>query len=136
MMKVLQCIDYSVTLFQWVMPIKALVISKTSCSLLFAFGTPLTEVMSNKDFNSTKAFSITQQILTCLLHFGNKGVVHNDVKPQNIVLDNWNAKFIDLDEARPCPFGETARERLPITKLFASPERFNDNFSISVRYIN
>jgi serine/threonine protein kinase len=118
---------------RFVMPIAAVGMNECGFYFFYRLATPLTHRMTEKNqFQLSNIFSITLQLLQCLSHFFESNFVHNDIKPQNVVLDNGNAKFIDLADGKFLPHGFVSDERSRLTVEYAAPERFLNRFSFSV----
>ena len=61
--------------------------------------TPLTNVMDNK-LTREKKFKYIRQILVAIEYLHNKDVIHMDIKPENILVDdNDDIKLIDFDNS-------------------------------------
>lgn len=70
--------------------------------------------------------SVTNQIADAITHTNNKGYIHADVKPQNIMFDDQErAKVIDFGNSVPIIESGSSAPNLEIaaTKLYASPEQ-------------
>lgn len=64
-------------------------------------GITLKEYIENKTFSWKEAVHFVTQILRALQHAHDKGIVHRDIKPQNIMLiQNGNIKVTDFGIAR------------------------------------
>lgn len=64
-------------------------------------GITLKEYIENKTFSWKEAVHFITQILRALQHAHDKGIVHRDIKPQNIMLiQNGNIKVTDFGIAR------------------------------------
>ena len=89
----------------------------------------------------TRALRIVRQVTEALIAFAEKGIVHRDVKPGNILLDaNGNAKLADLGVGKRCtqPGNSVEPEltRGPCgmgSVLYAAPEQLQDAREVDAR---
>ena len=76
--------------------------------------------------NKTK--DILRQLISQIKYAHTHKIIHNDIKPENIVLNNGKYYLIDWGV---CQFGENNNYEISMTdELFVSPEHYN----MSVRY--
>lgn len=67
-----------------------------------------------------KAVEIFEQVARALAHMHERGYVHADMKPHNIMVTNGVAKIIDLGQS--CKIG-TVKERIQGTPDYIAPEQ-------------
>ncbi len=90
--------------------------------LEYLAGGDLAKACREKTFNFQKAFSYLEQVCAGLIHAHQNGVIHRDIKPQNILLtaDRETAKIADFGVAR------FSASDSPITRvgtnIYAPPE--------------
>lgn len=92
----------------------------------FVQGKTLTEVIqSSKTIETEQILTITMAVLEALGVLHNKGLVHRDVKPGNIMITReGTVKLIDFDAVRAVD-GEKERDTVQLgTMGFAAPEQF------------
>jgi PAS domain-containing serine/threonine kinase len=81
-------------------------------------------IEQNESFEEDKARLIFKQILSALLHLHDIGLVHRDIKDENILIDqNFHVKLIDFGSA--AFFDPTGKKNFNVflgTKQYASPE--------------
>lgn len=89
-----------------------------------------------KRFEETDALSIALDVATALQHAHERGLIHRDVKPDNIMLHKERAKLADMGLARP-----TGDERWALaeaglavgTPFYISPEQARGEVQIDIR---
>lgn len=128
-------------------PLKGVLIDNSSSiceiSLVTSPGISLDELCKENKLSLNDIYALTIQLFSHLNHFSEIGLVHNDIKPHNIVVVNAGTPmmttcFIDYDEARLIGDSETCGhiESLnppSFTKYYRAPERDFGKFSTDVR---
>ncbi len=91
----------------------------------FVDGTTLKDYMKNKlPLSVQEALHYTEQILMGLEHAHEKGIVHQDIKPQNILLlDGGHIKVADFGIAKLPTGDETTNGQIIGTINYISPEQ-------------
>ncbi len=86
-------------------------------------GVTVAEVLENGPYTYGGAKKVLQGVCAALLFLHGNGVVHRDVKPENIVVDSYrNVKLIDFDIAR--VYTGAGRDTCPLGTLgYAPPEQ-------------
>ena len=95
----------------------------------FVTGTQLTKLMGSPEFTLERRVHIVQQIADALEHAHGHGVVHRDIKPDNIIVDQgWNANLVDFGIAKPTDTSgmeSITRQGLAVgTPHYMAPEQF------------
>ncbi len=91
-------------------------------------GKNLSQVLDEKGaLNSKEVEEITENILKALSYLHNSGLVHRDVKPSNILIDeNGNIKLADIGLVKPILGRTITREELfYLTPDYSSPEFYD-----------
>lgn len=92
------------------------------------------DIVKHKRFTEKDAIEITIQMAEALLHAHEKGLIHRDVKPKNIMLSNEGiAKLADMGLARPITDVEAAeaeKGKAFGTPYYISPEQIRGEVKI------
>ena len=95
------------------------------------------ELTSAKVYNETEAIAIIRQVAEALLHAHERGIIHRDVKPKNIMLTpDHVAKLADMGLARAASDVEAAMAeagRAYGTPYYISPEQIRGEVNIDQR---
>jgi serine/threonine-protein kinase len=95
------------------------------------------ELTGAKVYNETEAIAIIRQVAEALLHAHERGIIHRDVKPKNIMLTRDRvAKLADMGLARATSDVEAAMAeagRAYGTPYYISPEQIRGEVSIDQR---
>jgi len=98
-------------------------------------GTLLDYVREKKFLDEPQSRTLFKQLISAIEYIHGKGVVHRDIKCENLLLDeNWNLKLIDFGFARKDT--RTTENQVVLSKTFcgsyayASPEILKGNNSI------
>lgn len=95
------------------------------------------ELAAGKVYSEKEAISIVRQIADALQHAHDKGIIHRDVKPKNIMLARGNvAKLADMGLARATTDLEAAMAeagRAYGTPYYISPEQIRGEVHIDAR---
>jgi len=108
------------------------------CALELIEGEDLGKLIKRKGrLDETEAVSITKQIASALEHAFTNGLVHRDVKPENImVTPEGTAKLLDLGLARPARVEATRFTQSGMfvgSPYYASPEQAVGDRDIDIR---
>jgi serine/threonine protein kinase len=78
-------------------------------------------------FDEETAFNYILQICSILKVVHNHNLIHRDIKPQNIVVDEQNKKvyLIDFGSARKFVQGKTSAHTVLVSNGFAAPEQYS-----------
>ena len=95
----------------------------------FVTGTQLTKLMGQPEFPLEERVEIARQLADALDHAHTAGVVHRDIKPDNIIVDNgWSAHLVDFGIAKPTDMSgmeNITRQGLAVgTPHYMAPEQF------------
>ncbi|KAH8237994.1 hypothetical protein KR032_010319, partial [Drosophila birchii] len=98
-------------------------------------GTLLDYVRERKFLDEPQSRTLFKQLISAVEYIHSKGVVHRDIKCENLLLDeNWNLKLIDFGFARKDT--RTSDNQVILSKTFcgsyayASPEILKGKFSV------
>lgn len=95
------------------------------------------EVADGKVYDEQEAIRITRQVASALLHAHDKGIIHRDVKPKNIMLTKERvAKLADMGLARAASDVEAAMAeagRAYGTPYYISPEQIRGDLHVDHR---
>lgn len=95
------------------------------------------ELASAKVYGEQEAIQIIRQVAEALLHAHEKGIIHRDVKPKNIMLTKSRvAKLADMGLARAASDREAAMAeagRAYGTPYYISPEQIRGEVNIDIR---
>ncbi len=97
-----------------------------------AAGKRLSDVMKDHSFTSDEMEEIQQQVMEALSYVHERGIIHRDVKLDNIVMDNRKVKLIDFGVAK--VMGQTTRATdvdLVGTITHMAPEMFLEGAEIT-----
>ncbi|MFT5431660.1 MAG: serine/threonine protein kinase [Myxococcota bacterium] len=95
----------------------------------FIAGVQLTKLIGSPEFKLEKRIAVMQEIADALDHAHQAGVVHRDIKPDNIIVDDgWRAHLVDFGIAKPTDtdgMENITRQGLAIgTPHYMAPEQF------------
>ena len=95
----------------------------------FITGTQLTKLVGSPEFTLEKRVDVMRQVADALEHAHGHGVVHRDIKPDNIIVDaGWKAHVVDFGIAKPTDMSgqeNITRQGLAIgTPHYMAPEQF------------
>ncbi len=95
----------------------------------FITGTQLTKLVGSPEFTLEKRVDVMHQVADALEHAHGHGVVHRDIKPDNIIVDaGWKAHVVDFGIAKPTDMSgqeNITRQGLAIgTPHYMAPEQF------------
>jgi len=100
----------------------------------FVKGTSLRKILTHQPFSLKRALEILLQIAYAICHLHTHGVVHGDVKPENILInESGQVKLIDFGIARILTDNEKKESsgRLIGTPIYMSPEQLENWQSVS-----
>lgn len=100
----------------------------------FVKGTSLRKILAHQPFSLKRALEILLQIAYALCHLHTHGVVHGDVKPENILItEAGQVKLIDFGIAQVVTEKEKLQipKRLVGTPIYMSPEQLEDWGNVS-----
>ncbi len=87
-------------------------------------GDTLGEILEGGLLNTAQAKQITRQLCGALWVLHSMGIVHRDVKPDNIMIRGDEAVLIDFDAARVYKYERQADTQILGTTGFAAPEQY------------
>ena len=95
----------------------------------FATGTQLTKLVGSPEFTLARRVEVMRQVASALEHAHGHGVVHRDIKPDNVIVDaGWKAHVVDFGIAKPTDntgMENITRQGLAIgTPHYMAPEQF------------
>ena len=95
----------------------------------FITGTQLSKLIGSPEFTLRQRLDIGRQVADALDHAHSHGVVHRDIKPDNVIVDaGWNAHLVDFGIAKPTDMSgreNITRQGLAIgTPHYMAPEQF------------
>ena len=95
----------------------------------FVTGTQLTTLIGSPEFSLQRRISVLRQIADALEHAHKQGVIHRDIKPDNIIVDaGWHAHLVDFGIAKPTDnegHEDITRQGLAVgTPHYMAPEQF------------
>ncbi|ESA33313.1 serine threonine protein kinase [Leptolyngbya sp. Heron Island J] len=91
----------------------------------FIPGQPLSElIFPNRPLPETTALQYMRQIASALQTVHNQGLLHRDVKPQNIMVNQGNAVLIDFGIARELISGQTQTHTNLVSEGYAPLEQY------------
>ena len=95
----------------------------------FVTGTQLTALIGSPEFRLEQRVSVIQQIADALDHAHASGVVHRDIKPDNLIVDGgWRGHLVDFGIAKPTDsegVENLTRQGLAVgTPHYMAPEQF------------
>jgi serine/threonine protein kinase len=91
----------------------------------FVDGPPITKFCAEHDLTTRPRLSLFRQVCDAVQYLHQKGVIHGDLKPPNILVGNDGAvKLVDFGIASALSAGEGQDKALPLmTPGYASPEQ-------------
>jgi serine/threonine protein kinase len=97
-------------------------------------GTVLERVDKRGPFEIPTALHVIRQVARALGYLYSLGIVHRDIKPGNILIDDvWNAKLIDLGLCRIPGASEESEGTTVGTVGYISPEQAKGVFDLDIR---
>ncbi len=98
-------------------------------AMAFITGTALTELIEAPEMTLDRRVRTVQQIASALGHAHDLGVLHRDIKPDNIIVDaGWAAQLVDFGVSKPMDMTDReaiTRHGLAIgTPHYMAPEQF------------
>lgn len=87
-------------------------------------GDDLAELLKGAQFTPAEARRIAAQLCAALWALHSQGVVHRDVKPENIILRGGEAVLVDFDASRIFKDGVRADTQVLGTTGYAPPEQY------------
>ena len=91
----------------------------------FVDGPPITKFCAEHDLSTRPRLLLFRQVCDAVQYLHQKGVIHGDLKPPNILVGNdGTAKLVDFGIASALSSGEDQNKALPLmTPGYASPEQ-------------
>jgi predicted Ser/Thr protein kinase len=103
----------------------------------FVEGTPLRKLLAAKKLSSERALELVPQICDALAYAHGRGVVHRDVKPENILIDReGRVKIADFGLAKLAEPGQTRITRTQMvmgTPNYMAPEQIENPSTVDHR---
>ena len=98
-------------------------------AMAFITGTPLTQLIGSPELTLERRVRTVQQMASALGHAHDLGVLHRDIKPDNIIVDaGWAAHLVDFGVSKPTDMKDQeaiTRHGLAIgTPHYMAPEQF------------
>ncbi|MEC8024357.1 MAG: serine/threonine-protein kinase [Myxococcota bacterium] len=95
----------------------------------FVVGTSLTTLIGSPEFVLEKRVHVLRQVAAALEHAHQHGVIHRDIKPDNVIVDaGWHAHLVDFGIAKPTNndgLENITRQGLAVgTPHYMAPEQF------------
>lgn len=87
-------------------------------------GDTLSDILEGGLLTTSEAKQITRQLCSALWVLHSKGVVHRDVKPDNVIMRGKNAVLIDFDASRIYKTATQEDTQILGTTGFAAPEQY------------
>lgn len=87
-------------------------------------GDNLADLLSEARFTSSEARRIVSQLCSALWILHSMGIVHRDVKPENVILRGNEAVLIDFDASRVFKNEESRDTQVLGTTGYAAPEQY------------
>ena len=92
-------------------------------------GTQLTKLIGSPEYSLRQRVEVGRQLADALEHAHKMGIVHRDIKPDNVIVDaGWKANLVDFGIAKPTDMSgmeNITRQGLAIgTPHYMAPEQF------------
>jgi serine/threonine protein kinase len=87
-------------------------------------------------FSELKTFFFFSQLVNAVNSLHNYSIVHRDIKPQNILIHNYQLKICDFTTAKELKYSNKIVENISVlgTANINSPEAFNPNENINFQF--
>lgn len=90
----------------------------------FISGTTVADILSSGLYNEKGVKSVVKEVCNALIVLHSYGIVHRDVKPENIMItDEGTVKLIDFDASRIFKNGKSKDTMIIGTAGYAAPEQ-------------